>query len=133
MCGRAPSRESGYMELRENMCFFNISVLFIADATSILKSVFLTVYSFCLDDQFGGCVVAIIVGSVVAFFFAFYLFTYLFTFSVRSTNILVFVVVVVIATVAFAVGVIIAFFVRVVIVVVAIMFLFSIVVFLCVP
>ena len=66
--------------------YFNISVLFIVDLTSILKSVFPTTYCFCLDGHLGGCVVAII-AAVVVFFLVFwflffiYLFIYLFNFS----------------------------------------------------
>ena len=67
--------------------YFNIFVLFIVDTTSILKLVFPTVYCFCLDGYFGGCVVAIIVTVVI----------------------LIFVVAVVIVTVAFVIGVIVAF------------------------
>ena len=67
--------------------YFNIFLFFIVDTISILKLVFLTVYCFCLDDYFGGCVVAIIVTVVVVFvficlfiyfgFLVFYLFIYL--------------------------------------------------------
>ena len=49
--------------------YFNIFLLFIVDTISILKLVFLTVYCFCLDDYFGGCVVAIIVTVVDVFVF----------------------------------------------------------------
>ena len=63
--------------------YFNIFVLFIVDATSILKLVFPSVYCFCLDGYFRRCVVAIIanVVVVVAFIYLFifvYLFIYLF-------------------------------------------------------
>ena len=58
-------------------CYFNIFVLFIVDTTSFLKLVFLTVYCFCLDGYFSGCVVAII-ATVVVVVVAIYLFIYLF-------------------------------------------------------
>ena len=56
------------MELRENV-YLNIFVLSLVDTTSILKLVFPTVYYFCLDGYFGGCVVAIIVTVVVVFIY----------------------------------------------------------------
>ena len=109
-------------------CYFNIFVLFIVDTISFLKLVFLTVYCFCLDGYFSGCVVAIIATVVVVvvaiylfiylfilffrfFFYSFiYLFIYLFIiFSASSTGILIFVVDVIIATVAFVVEVTVAF------------------------
>ena len=104
-------------------CYFNIFVLFIVDTTSFLKLVFPTVYCFCLDGYFSGCVVAIIATVVVVvvaiylfiylfilFFRCFFLFIYLFIiFSASSTGILIFVVDVIIATVAFVVEVTVAF------------------------
>ena len=63
---RAPSRETGYMELREKV-FFNISGLFIVDTTSVLKLMFLITYCFCLDSHLSGCVV-VIINIVIAFF-----------------------------------------------------------------
>ena len=80
---KVPLQGSCYIELRKNMCFFNIFVLFIVDTTFILKLVFPTVYCFCLDGYFGGCVVAIIVTVVFVFIYLFiwffvYLFIYLF-------------------------------------------------------
>ena len=49
------------MELRENNVYFDISVLFIVDATFILNFECPTVYCFCLDVHLHDCVVAIIV------------------------------------------------------------------------
>ena len=125
------------MELREKM-YLNIFVLFIVDPTSILKLVFPTIYYFCLDGYFGGCVVAIIVIVVVVVFI--YLFIYLFIdwfidlfIFAASTVILIFFVVVVITTVAFVAVVIVAFFVCWVIGVANLMLMFSILVLLYVP
>ena len=42
---RAPSRGSGYIELRANMCILIISILFIVDTNSVLKLVFPIVVS----------------------------------------------------------------------------------------
>ena len=75
---KAPSRGCRYMELHENMCILMFSlcffsVVFIVDSTSILKSVCTTGYCFCLDGDFGGCVVAIIFAVVVVSFFCFVL------------------------------------------------------------
>ena len=125
---------------------FNIFVLFIADTTSILKLVFPTVYCFCLDGYFGGCVVAIIVTVVVVavvlfiylfiyifIYFAFFVCLFIYYFSATSTVGLIFVAVVVIATDAFVVGVILAFRVYLVIVVANLMLMFSILVLLFVP
>ena len=66
--------------------YFNISVLFIVDTTSILKLVFITVYCSCLDGHLDCCVVAIIVAVVLAVCFI-----YLFIFSDVSTVIFIFV------------------------------------------
>ena len=128
---KVPLQGSCYIELRKNMCFFNIFVLFIVDTTFILKLVFPTVYCFCLDGYFGGCVVAIIVTVVFVFIYLFiwffvYLFIYLFIYSATWTVILIFVVT---AAVAFVVGVIVAFYVYLVIVV-NLMLMFSILVLL---
>ena len=125
---------------------FNIFVLFIADTTSVLKLVFPTVYCFCLDGYFGGCVVAIIVTVVVVavvlfiylfiyifIYFAFFVCLFIYYFSATSTVVLIFVAVVVIATDAFVVGVILAFRVCLVIVVANLMLMFSILVLLFVP
>ena len=118
------------MELREKM-YLNIFVLFIVDPTSILKLVSPTIYYFCLDGYFGGCVVAIIVTVVVVVFI--YLFIYLFIFLPLQLLFLFFVVVVVITTVAFVAGFIVAFFVCWVIGVANLMLMFSILVLLFVP
>ena len=68
------------MELRENMCIlifyiliFNTFILiyfFIVDTASGLKSLFPTVYRFCLDGYVGSC--------FVVFIYLFLLFIYLF-------------------------------------------------------
>ena len=56
------------MESNENV-YFNIFALFIVDTTSVLKLVLPTVYYFCLDGYFGGCVIAIIVTVVFIYLF----------------------------------------------------------------
>ena len=57
--------------------YFDISVLFIVDTTSILKLMFPTVFCFRLDGYFGGCLVAIIVTAVVFIYLIIHLFIYL--------------------------------------------------------
>ena len=104
---------------------------------------FPTVYFFCLDGYFGGCVVVIIVIVVVVFLnffmylcinFFFRFFIHLFIiFSAASTVILIFVVVAAIAPSAFVVGVIVAFRVCLVIGVANSMLMFSILVLLIAP
>ena len=108
---KASSRGEWIYGITWKHVYFNISVLFIVDITTILKLVFPTLYCFCLDGHLGGCVVAIIVAIVFFVFFLFiHLFIYLFTtFSVVPAVSLIFVVVAVIATVAFVVCVIVAF------------------------
>ena len=145
MCGKSPITEEWLYGITWKHVHFNIFVLFIADTTSILKLVFPTVYCFCLDGYFCGCVVAIIVTVVVVVVLFIYLFIYIFIyfaffvclfiyyFSATSTVVLIFVAVVVIATVAFVVGVILAFRVCLVIVVANLMPLFSSLVLLFVP
>ena len=73
--------------------YFNISVLFIEDTTSILKFVFPITYCFCLYSHLSSCVVVIIV-VVVAFF------------SVTATVIVMFVTMVIITIVNFVMRVI---------------------------
>ena len=130
MCGESPIMGEWIYGITWKHAYFNIFVLFIVDTTSILKLVFPTVYCFCLDGYFGGCVVAIIVTVVVVIFiylFCFFVFLIIILFvifSAASTVILIFVVVVVIATVAFVVGVIVAFCVYLVIVVTNLMLMF---------
>ena len=83
MCEKAPSRGSGYMELSQHV-YFNISVLFIVDTTSILKSLLPAAYYFCLDDYLGDCIVAITVTAVVVFIFLFFYFVFSFCFFLDS-------------------------------------------------
>ena len=125
------------MELRENMCIlifyiliFNTFILiyfFIVDTASGLKSLFPTVYRFCLDGYVGSC--------FVVFIYLFLLFIYLFIyyFSTASTVILIFVVVVVITSFAFVIGVIDAFCGCLVIVAASLILMFSILVLLFAP
>ena len=79
-CGKSPIMGEWIYGITWKHVYFNIFVLFIVDTTSILKLVFPTVYCFCLDGYFGGCVVAIIVTVVVFIylFIYFYLFIYYF-------------------------------------------------------
>ena len=60
--------------------YFNISVLFIVDITSILKLVFPTAYCFCPDGHLGGCAVEIVVAVVVLFYLLVYSVYFLFLF-----------------------------------------------------
>ena len=62
-----PSRGSGYIELRENMCILIFPVFFIVDTTSMSKLVFSITYCFRLDSHLSGCV-AVIINDVVSLF-----------------------------------------------------------------
>ena len=84
MCGKGPIPGEWIYGITWKHVYFNISVLFIVDTTSILKLVFTTGYCSCLDGHLDCCVVAIIVAVVLAVCFI-----YLFIFSDASTVIFI--------------------------------------------
>ena len=65
MCEKSPTTGKWIYGITWKRVYFDISVLFIVDNTSILKLVFPIYYCFCLDIKLIGCVVIIV---AVAFF-----------------------------------------------------------------
>ena len=73
MCGKFSIIGEWICGITWKHVYFNISVLFIVDNTSVLKLIFPTAYCFCLDGHLGGWVVAIAVLVSVVVVLLFYL------------------------------------------------------------